>query len=73
MTNDSNLTSHEDKRSKRMDNKGIWGGIYGMAFLGGVVYYIQHATSFWAGVLGIFKALFWPAVLMYKLLELLKM
>jgi hypothetical protein len=56
-----------------MDNKGIWGGIYGMSFIGGVVYYIQHATTFWAGVLGIFKALFWPAVLMYKLLELLKM
>jgi len=73
MTNNSNLTSHEDKRSKCMDNKGIWGGIYGMAFIGGVVYYIQHATSFWAAVLGIFKALFWPAVLMYKLLELLKM
>jgi hypothetical protein len=73
MTNDSNLTSHEDERSKCMNNKGIWGGIYGMAFIGGVVYYIQHATTFWAGVLGIFKALFWPAVLMYKLLELLKM
>jgi hypothetical protein len=73
MTNDSNSTSHEDKRSKCMDNKGMWGGIYGMGFLGGVVYYLQHATTFWAGVLGIFKALFWPAVLMYKLLELLKM
>ena len=56
-----------------MDNKGMWGGIYGMAFIGGVVYYIQHATTFWTAVLGIFKALFWPAVLMYKLLELLKM
>ncbi len=43
-----------------------------MAFIGGMVYYIQHVTSFWAAVLGIFKALFWPAVLMYKLLELLK-
>ena len=55
-----------------MNYNGILGGIYGMAFIG-VVYYIQHATTFWAGVLGIFKALFWPAVLMYKLLELLKM
>ncbi len=31
------------------------------------------ATSVWAGIVGVFKALFWPAVLMYKVLELLKM
>jgi hypothetical protein len=73
MTNDSNLTSHDHKREKGMNYNGILGGIYGMAFIGGVVYYIQHATTFWAGVLGIFKALIWPAVLMYKVLELLKM
>jgi hypothetical protein len=56
-----------------MKDKGISGGIYGMAFIGGVVYYLQHAATFWTGVLGILKALFWPAVLMYKVLELLKM
>jgi hypothetical protein len=73
MTNDNTSSSHDDKKKKGMRNNGILGGIYGMVFIGGVVYYIQHATSFWAGVLGILKALFWPAVLMYKLLELLKM
>jgi hypothetical protein len=52
---------------------GVSGGIYGMVFIGAMVYYFQHATTFWAGVLGFFKALFWPAVLMYKVLELLKM
>lgn len=56
-----------------MADNGMLGGIYGMAFIGGVVYYIQHADTFWAGVLGIVKALFWPGVLMYKILELLKM
>lgn len=49
------------------------GGIYGMAFIGAVVYYVQHAATLWAAVFGFFKALFWPAVLMYKLLEFLKM
>lgn len=52
---------------------GIFGGIYGMAFIGAVVYYIQHAATFLAGVLGVLKAIFWPAVIMYKVLELLKM
>lgn len=49
------------------------GGIYCIGFLGALVYYIQHATSFWAGVVGIFQALFWPAMVLYKVLELLKM
>jgi hypothetical protein len=73
MTNDNNLTSHDHKRNKGIHHNGILGGIYGMAFIGGVIYYIQHATTFWGAVLGIFKAIFWPAVLMYKVLELLKM
>jgi hypothetical protein len=54
-------------------DKGVSGGIYGMAFIGAAIYFIQHAASFWGGVLGFFKAVFWPAVLMYKVLDLLKM
>ena len=50
-----------------------FGGIYGLAFIGAAVYFIQNSTSFWGGVLGFLKALVWPAVLMYKLLEYLKM
>jgi len=48
-------------------------GVYGLGFIGALVYYIQHATSFWNGVLGFFKALVWPALLIYKALEYLKM
>jgi hypothetical protein len=47
------------------------GGIYGLAFVGALIYYIQHATSFWVGVLGVLKAMVWPAILIYKLLEFL--
>lgn len=56
-----------------MKDNGIFGGIYGMAFIGALVYYIQHASTFWMGILGIIKAIFWPAMLMYNLMELLKM
>jgi hypothetical protein len=49
------------------------GGIYGVAFLGAAVYYIQHATSFWSGVLGVLQAMIWPAMVLYKVMELLKM
>lgn len=58
-------------RKIMVDN--TWGTIYGMAFLGALVYFIQHATTFWEGVLGILKAIFWPGFVIYKVLELLKL
>ena len=61
------------ERSSGMKDNGFMGGIYGMAFIGAAIYYIGHAVSFWGGVLGFFKAVFWPAVIMYKVLELLGM
>jgi hypothetical protein len=61
------------EREKQMKDNGMWGMIYGMAFIGAAIYMIQHATTFWEGVFGFFKALFWPAMLMYKLLEFLKL
>ncbi len=61
------------ERKEMMKDQGMWGGIYGMGFVGAVIYFIQHALSFWEGVFGFIKAVFWPATLMYKLLEYLKM
>ncbi|MFA5103684.1 MAG: hypothetical protein WC527_00665 [Candidatus Margulisiibacteriota bacterium] len=49
------------------------GGIYGLALIGALVYYIQHATSFLNGCLGVLKAIVWPAMLMYKVLSMLNM
>jgi hypothetical protein len=47
--------------------------LYGLGFIGALIYFIQHATSFGMGALGFLKALVWPAVLIYKLLEYLQM
>jgi len=47
--------------------------IWFLGFIGAFIYYIQQATSFWIGVLGFFKAIVWPAFLVYKLLAFLKM
>jgi hypothetical protein len=46
------------------------GGVYFLGFIGAAIYYVQNATGFWNGVLGILKALVWPAFLVYKLLGL---
>ena len=53
-------------------NKGNGAG-YGLGFIGALVYYISTATSFWGGVLGVLKALVWPAFLVYELLKYLAM
>lgn len=47
--------------------------IYGLGVIGAAAYYIQHAASFMDGVIGIFKAVFWPALVLFKVLTLLKM
>jgi hypothetical protein len=49
------------------------GAIYGMGVIGALVYYLQNATTFLSGIVGIIKAIFWPAVLVHKVLGLLKM
>ncbi len=59
--------------SDNINRAGASGGIYGLAFLGAAVYYIQQADTFWVGVLGVLKAIIWPAMLVYKLLEFFKM
>ncbi|HYM19967.1 MAG TPA: hypothetical protein VEW28_03070 [Candidatus Kapabacteria bacterium] len=49
------------------------GGAYFLAFVGAVIYYIQHATTFGEGVLGVLKAIIWPLLLVYHLLEHMNM
>jgi len=52
---------------------GVSSGVYGLAFIGALVYYIQHADTFVMGLYGLIKAMLWPAFVIYKLLEYLKM
>ncbi|KAA9038458.1 hypothetical protein FW778_12905 [Ginsengibacter hankyongi] len=61
------------QKRRNTNANGVSGSIYGLAFIGALIYFIQHATSFGMGVLGFFKAIVWPAILIYKLLEFLKM
>lgn len=42
---------------------------YGLGVIGAMVYYISTASGFWMGVLGVLKALVWPAFLVYALLK----
>lgn len=56
-----------------MKNNAGSGAIYGIGVIGALVYFIHHASSFLDGVVGIVFAIFWPGVIVYKVLELFKM
>ncbi len=74
MENETNTVSHENCHHKK--HHGYSNApctVYGMAFIGAAIYYIQQADTFGMGVLGVLKALMWPAVLIYQLLGFLHM
>ncbi|HSQ44406.1 MAG TPA: hypothetical protein VLM16_05390 [Ginsengibacter sp.] len=73
MSDIKNSSGDNYQKRKNTNANGVSGSIYGLAFIGALIYFIQHATSFGMGVLGFFKAIVWPAMLIYKLLEFLKM
>ena len=50
--------------------KGCESMSYCLGFIGALIYYISTATSFWGGVLGVLKAIVWPAFLVFKLLTM---
>ncbi len=54
-------------------NRGTSEAAYGLGFVGAAIYFIQHATTLGDGAIGILKAMVWPAMLVYKLLEFLGM
>jgi hypothetical protein len=57
------------KSQKCSMNGGCGGCAYFLGFIGSLVYYIQAATGFWSGVLGVLKAIVWPAMLAHGLLS----
>jgi hypothetical protein len=61
------------RTDRRWNNRGGCGGggMYFLGFIGAAVYFIQAADGFWAGVLGVLKALVWPAFLIYDVLKFL--
>ena len=54
---------------KEMQGHASGGAVYGMGFIGAVIYFIVHATSFWMGALGFLKAMVWPVFMVYELFK----
>ncbi len=43
--------------------------VYGLGIVGAAIYFIQHSLSFWGVVIGLMKAIVWPAFVVYELLR----
>ena len=61
----------EEKKWKHVHG-GSGGAVYGMGVVGALFYTLQHAKGLEQIVIGILESLFWPALLVYKAFELLR-
>lgn len=59
------VTNVTIKNNKVVD-RSTGGAVYGLGLIGAAVYFLQNATGFWNGVLGLLKALVWPAFIVYE-------
>lgn len=65
----------KEESSKSLKQKGMsrmGDTVYGMGLIGALFYFISNAHTFGDGVIGFLKAIVWPAFVVFKLLEFLK-
>ena len=69
------MTSETEKKEnqKVIYRGGASEAVYGLGLLGAWYYYLTTATSFWIGVFGILKGIFWPAFLVFEALKYMGM
>jgi len=75
MTTEINSQKQEEEHRNRKKNyrNTASAPVYGLGLIGAMVYYLGHAATFWMGVLGFFKAIVWPAMLVYEMMKYLSM
>lgn len=63
-------------KSVKVINKHVGGGgnaVYGLGLVGALVYFVGNAATFGDGIIGILKAIVWPAFLIYSSLDFFKL
>ena len=61
-----------DKKVEVINKGGPAGGVYFLAFIGAAVYFVDKAVGFWEVILALLQAAVWPAFLVHKIFELLR-
>jgi hypothetical protein len=73
MSTDPNPVEKKEQKPKMIRQAGASEAVYGFGLIGAWIYYFTHAATFWLGVLGFFKGIAWPAMLVYEALKYLHM
>jgi hypothetical protein len=73
MSTEPKPMDQEQKDRKIVRQAGASEAVYGLGLIGAWVYYFTHATTFLIGMLGFFKGIVWPAMLVYEALKYLHM
>ena len=66
-------SEQKQPKPKVIRQTGASEAVYGFGLIGAWIYYFTHATTFLIGVLGFFKGIVWPAMLVYEMLKYLHM
>lgn len=62
--------THNDKHSTQIINQhGPLGSVMFVAFVGAFVYFLQHASNFGDVLFAFIKALVWPGIVIYHVLQ----
>ncbi len=72
MTAITTPAEREIQKPKVVVQGGSSDSVYGLGFIGAMVYFMSQAKDFRQGVIGFFKAIVWPAILVYEIFKLLK-
>ena len=62
------MSDFKNRGNHHVTNGGV-GAFMFLAFIGAAVYFVEKANGFWESILGILKALVWPAFLVYEVLK----
>jgi hypothetical protein len=72
MNGETRSSSPERAGRKRYSAGNSGGGaVYVLGFIGAAVYYLRNAETFMVGIVGLLKALVWPALAVYKWLGMM--
>ncbi len=61
----------DSRTVKVIDKSGPTGFVWFAAFVGALVYFVQHSEGFGGFLLAVLKAIVWPGIITHRALELL--
>ena len=59
------------KQEKTKVDTGFLGFTFFVAYIGAAIYFVERNVGFWGDIHGLLQAIFWPAYVVYNVLQIL--